>query len=79
MSATHGSNGQGPHGMARYGDEWRRVEPVDGTLPIPRDADEFVLLGGGGGGWCGGPDTPVRVDPGGDMIFHIVRDGGSNP
>lgn len=49
MFGMVGSNGKDPHGMARYGTEWRRIEPVDGSLTVPFDADEFVMVAGGGG------------------------------
>lgn len=52
-----GTNGDAPHGMARYGTEWRMVEPVAGVLTMPLDADEFVMVAGGGAGDAGGPRT----------------------
>lgn len=51
-----GTNGVGPHGIARYGDEWRTIEPVDGVLTMPNDADEFYMVAGGGAG-DGGTDS----------------------
>lgn len=50
LGIVSGTNGDGPHGLARYGDEWRRVDPVDGVLTPPVDADDFVMVAGGGAG-----------------------------
>lgn len=74
MSTVHGSNDRGPHGMARYGDEWRRIDPVDGRLTTPKDADEFVLIGGGGRGEFGDTDAE-RARQNGAGGFVRAADG----
>lgn len=76
MSATPGSNSNpGPHGMARYGDEWRRVEAVNGRLNVPFDADEFVMVGGGGSGSEFNTTTADQLRAGGAGGFVRHEDG----
>ena len=38
LGIVNGTNGDGPHGMARYGNEWRRIEPVNGACCGTRTA-----------------------------------------
>lgn len=80
---VHGSNGSCPHGMVRFGTEWRHVYPdAAGVLTVPHGADEFVLVGGGGGadgggGW-GGTAAGSCSEPQGGFVVATSGGNGAN-